>query len=677
VKVPVEWLGELIDIKSIGADKLDTVLTMAGLEVEETHQSAIGPVFVTKVTPNRGDWMSITGVAREAVAALSITSPFPLKQSPILVQSTNGSGIDVSISIEAVHWCSRYAAAVIEIPNLGTSPDWMQGRLIAAGLRPINAPVDVTNYVMIALGQPLHAFDLDKISGQQIIVRAAKEGETIVTLDGTERLLTTEMLVIADSEKPIAIAGVMGGQGSEVTASTKRILLESAHFDPMVVRAAAKMLGLSTDASYRFERHVDPAGVVPALLAAAKLIADSTGGKIVGGHADVYPTPLLPRTIDLRISRASSILGVPETAVVSAEGSLAVLGLTWIGERDHRCVTVPTWRPDIVKEIDVIEEIGRMLGYGDLPETLPPARSSQGGGRDSEQGVLTGKLRNILIGQGLTEIFSHTLSAPSPFDDPVAANSRVKVRSALSAELSGLRQSLVPNLLEAFGRNARLRNADINSFEVGSVFSLSSDGKYVQGLHAAAAISGDYFTAKGIVEAVLTAAGVVNVQSQSEPVHGMHPGRAASLTINGKPLGMVAEVNPFMLTQHLDVPATYGRVSVFEIDLEIVDTISIKDPRYSPLPKFPEVTRDLAMLFDSSVAYGEIEQIAKANAGPFLERVSLQSVYAGERVEAGKKSVALRFVLRAPGRTLTDSDADSAIASVQKALTETLAAEKR
>lgn len=652
---------------------------MAGLEVEEIDQSGIGPVFVTKTTPNRGDWLSMTGVAREAAAALAAHGGVELRASKLGHGNLPKPSLNVPIRIDVPDWCPRYAAMIVEIKHPGTSPSWMQERLTAAGMRPINAVVDVTNYVMLELGQPLHAFDLDTMAGPEILVRAAREGESIVTLDGKERTLTPEIMVIADQEKASAIAGLMGGEGSEVTESTRRVLIESAHFDPMKVRAAAKSLGLSTDASYRFERFVDPSGVTRALLAAVKLIAELTDGEIIDGCTDLYPKPIVPRRLQLRAKRAEQILGMPLTGG-KGDAGLNVMGFHFEPGDDPvigRTVVVPTHRPDITLEIDLIEELGRMIGYENLPETLPPARSSHGGGHDSPEGKLIALFRNILIGQGLTEVFTHTLAAPSAFDNPAQSNARVKIRTALSAELSGLRQSLVPNVLEVFGRNARLRIADISIFEVGKVFSTSGPGKFSETLRAAAVVQGDYFAARGITENVFAALKIdfPNVFATTET--GMHPGRCADLTIDGSRVGMIAEVVPDMLDEHLGVPGNLGRVSAFEIDLSAICQYIPSNIRYYPAPRFPEVTRDLAMLFDADVHYGKIESVAKLAAGEYLESVALVSVYTGERIGEGKKSVAIRFTLRADDRTLTDADADSALVAAETALAQQLGALKR
>ncbi len=684
MRVPLAWLQKhtALNLDDIGLERVAHGLTMAGLEVEEIVDSAVGPVLVTKVTPNRGDWLSMKGVARELDAIFpdeSRTEP-ESGDGALYAGARPDSLPNLPIRIDVIDWCSRYAAKIVELSApVGPAPQEIQDLLTAAGVRPINAVVDYTNYVMLGEGQPLHAFDLDTLTGPEIIVRAARSGERIVALDGVERQLDPSMMVVADAEKPVAIAGIMGGRDTEITASTRRVLIESAHFDPMVVRAASKKLGLSTDASYRFERFVSPNLVQFALGSAASLIGKLPGATELPQLTDSFPVTPPHHTIQVRDTRAAAILGVPEESVRSVDTSLQKLGFRWkrneqSGEREF---AAPAWRNDILKEIDVIEEIGRMIGYHTLPETLPPARSTSGGGRDSPEGLLTGKTRSILMGQGLTEIYSHTLSAPSAFDDPAATENRVKIRSALSAELSGLRQSLIPGLLETLARNARLRNTGVDLFEVGSVFWTGAGEGYSQGLRAAVAVQGDYMRARGIAENLFAAMGIAfpDVTAHIQP--GMHPSRTALLTLNEQEVGYIAEADPDMIAEHLDLPAAFGRVGCFEINLDRVAELTPGPASYFPLPKYPEVTRDLAMVFDADAPYGTIERVAKLAAGEYLESVSLASIYTGDRIEAGRKSVALRFTLRAQDRTLTDADADDALLSAQNALIENLGASLR
>ncbi len=675
MKLPIEWLREFVETP-LDDDALAAALTMAGLEVEETTPSDDGPVFHTKVTPNRGDWVSVLGTAREASAALDL--PLSRQPAPLPDESADVTRW-VGVRVEDPALCPRYTGKLIRNVVFRPSPEWMQKRLTAAGMRPLNIVVDVTNYVMLEMGQPLHAFDYAALPDGQIVVRRAREGEAMATLDGVERRLSPEMLVIADQNKPVAVAGVMGGGETEVSETTKHIFLESAHFDPSTVRRTAKALGLTTEASYRFERFVDPALAPVALERACDLLAELADGEVVLGRIDLYPNPLAERVIALRPARANAILG---TALGGGEisGSLRRLGLAVDASSATLSVTVPSFRPDLVQEIDLIEEVGRMVGYAALPETLPAARGAGGG--DAPAGLFAARLRAVLVGLGLSEALTHSLAAPSPFDDPETAETRVQIRQALSAELSGLRQSLVPNLLDALARNGRQRQADVRLFEVGKVFALGDGpGKYAEPRRVAAVLTGgtaDFFAAKGIVEALAAALHLPPLTFTATERAAMHPGRCAAVSLHRASLGFVAEADPDALKEHLDIPAGTGRVAVLELDAD--GLLAHADParRYTPLPRFPATTRDLAVVVDLETPYGAIEAAAREAVNSALtEAVTLQSIYSGERIEDGKKSVALRFTFRAADRTLTDAEVDAEVAAAAELLRKRVGAERR
>ncbi|MGI4789919.1 MAG: phenylalanine--tRNA ligase subunit beta [Janthinobacterium lividum] len=675
MKIPIEWLREFVNTP-LDDDALAAKLTMAGLEVEEITASDDGPVYHTKVTPNRGDWVSVVGSAREAAAALDITlsrqmSPLPDESEDI----RRWAGVRVEDPV----LCPRYTGKLIRNVVFKPSPPWMQARLTAAGMAPRNVVVDVTNYVMLELGQPLHAFDYATLPEGQIVVRSAAEGEKITTLDGTERSLTPDMLVIADRNQPVAIAGIMGGSETEISETTKHVFLESAHFDPGTVRRTSKTLGLMTEASYRYERFIDPALAPIALERACDLLAELADGEVVLGRIDLYPKPLREQVISLRPSRTNAILGtqLDEAAIA---GSLRRLGLAVEASSEPLVVTVPTFRPDLVREIDLIEEVGRMIGYDTLPETLPTT-GGRGGG-DAPMGRLTAYLRTLLIGLGLSEAMTHSLAPPSAFDDPREEAHRVQIRQALSAELSGLRQSLVPNLLEALARNLRQRQPEVKLFEVGKVFSLGKEaGEYLEPRRAAAVLTGpsiDFFTAKGLVEALGTALHLPRLDFAADERPQMHPGRSAAVSLSGQILGYVAELDPDEAKAHLDIPATAGRIAIIELDADVL--LAHADPvlRYTPLPRFPATSRDLAVVVDLATPYGLLENTAwEAVSAALTESITLQSIYTGDRVAEGRKSVALRLTFRASDRTLTDAEVDAQVSAAESLLAEKAGAERR
>lgn len=662
---------------------------MAGLEVEEIHASDDGAVFHTKVTPNRGDWMSVVGSAREAAAALDL--PLGWHAAP-LPEENEDVRRWAGVRVDAPALCPRYAGKVVRNVSIKPSPEWMQKRLTAAGMRPLNVVVDVTNYVMLELGQPLHAFDYDTLPEGRILVRPAGEGEAITTLDGQERALPPETLLICDRDRPIAVAGVMGGSESEVSDKTRHVFIESAHFDPGSIRRTAKALGLSTEASYRYERFVDPELVPIALERACELLADLAGGEVVLGRIDLYPHPASARAILLRPARVNAILGT-ELSEVAIANSLRRLELIVDASAEPLSVVVPTFRPDLTAEIDLIEEVGRMIGYETLPETLPPARGAQGG-VDSPDALFAAQVRSALTGLGLQEALTNSLVAPSPLEDDATQDRRVQIRQALSAELSGLRTSLVPNLLDVLARNLRRKQNDLRLFETGKTFALGAgQGSYDETRRVAAVLTGlavprswetpnpaplDFFTVKGLVEGLTHFLRLPPATFVPERRQGMHPGRCAAVSIAGRTVGFVAEVDPDFITTELDAPAGTGRVAVFELDADALRALCGSAPRFHPLPRFPAVSRDLAVLVDMATPYALLESTSRQAADPrLLSEISLVSVYTGERIPAGRKSVALRLTFQSDDRTLTDAEVDAQLAAVRVQLTERAGAEER
>jgi phenylalanyl-tRNA synthetase beta chain len=676
MKVAVEWMRSFGDFSELTDEQLADKLTMAGLEVEETLGTGESAVFVTKVTPNRGDWLSVYGVAREASAATSLPLNKQISLSGLpLADDIGGFTVDVRNNVR----CPRFGAAVITGVNYNPSPQFIQNRLILAGMRPLNAVVDITNYVMLELGQPLHAYDQSTLAGNKIVVRDAVDGEVITTLDGVEHKLSADILVIADVEKPIAIAGIMGGGATEVTPSTHDIVLEAAHFDASAVRRGAKLLGITTEASYRFERFVDPELVPVALARAIELIVKYAGGTPLESSIDRQASKVLPKKIELRTSRVNKILGLSLSQENVAK-SLARLGLAVELQGENIEVQVPTFRPDLTGEIDLIEEVGRMVGYWNLPETVPDRPGTLA--RDFDKGEFDTTLRNIMAGQGLVETYSHTLGSDSPFDDPSFASQRVVVRSSLSSELSGLRVTLLPHLLDALALNLRHGAGIVRLFETGKVFLRNGDSGYEEPRHISAVFSGggaDYSSAKGLVENLLDSLNIKNVSFVASGRFGMHPRRCSDVVADGIKAGYVSEIDPYLASEQLELPPSTGRIAAFELDVEILRTLHerVAVGSYEALPKFPSVTRDIALLYGLDVAYGEIKEIVAEAAGILLEEISLLSVYTGDRVAAGYKSIAVRLTLRSRTRTLTESDAEAIVTAVKQALTEKFAAKDR
>ncbi len=684
MKISVNWLREYLPVPEdpTALSAFNDVLTMAGLEVEETFDSPDGVALFTKVTPNRGDWASVYGTAREASAARNLPlAPYPgyATRVPELTGNTAKNG-SASAIVEATELAPRFSLTVVRGVKVAPSPAWLQNRLLAAGMRPINNVVDVTNYVMLETGQPLHAFDLATLPGGVIVVRVARPGETLRTLDGVDRALDETMLCICDADKPVGVAGVMGGASTEVTDATTDILLESAHFDPLSVRRAAKKLGLRTEASYRFERYVDPFLVPAAALRAAKLLEDLAGGTVEGERLDVVSKRFTPRRVVARVERIRKLLG----ADVSRDAAIA--GLERLGISVERaagaidCV-IPAWRPDITREDDIAEEVGRIaLGYDNLPETRPPVRS--GSGADSRKGRFTALVREALIRAGLQDVLTHSVVPPSPLDLEDAAK-RVTIRLPLTEYLSGMRTSLLPNLLKIVGNALAGDIKDVAIFEIGPVYHRAEDSTFHEPLRITGAVTGsailrtwgvkqdalaaDFYFAKGVVVELLDALGVGNgVTFGPAVLPNLHPGRTARILRGGAVLGHIAELSETTA----EANGLPRHVYIFDLDGErLLDAWDdAASARYVPLSKYPSVTRDVAPVFDKSVAFAEIERVAREAAGPLLERFALTDVYEGANMGTDKHALTLRFTFRSPSETLKEMEVEAALASVRDAL---------
>ena len=631
------------------------------------------------VTPNRPDCLSVVGIAREVAALYGL--PFGVPE-PELTEAGHRASELASIAIEDAKGCPRYLARVITGVHAGPSPWWMQRRLLACGMRPISGPVDVTNYVLLERGHPLHAFDLNALRGRAIVVRRARKGEDrFLTLDGVERMLTREDVVICDAERPVAIAGIMGGAETEVGEETTDILLESAYFAPERILRTARRLGLRTEASVRFERGADPEAVPSAAARAAQLLAEVTGGTVAPGAIDVYPKPIKVRPIRLRVARANEILGV----TIPADEIRA--GLTSLGcrvesqTRTSLRVAAPTFRPDLRGEIDLVEEVARRYSYDRFPTTLPA--SGRAGGLTREQ-TLRRLARRLLLGAGLSE--AHTLSmVPPRLPDRLSLPAdhpwrrTLSISNPLSEEESVLRPSLVPGLLLAAAKNVARRNLTVALFETGTVFipNANSDELPDEPLRAAWLLTGpaptgwhgphrelDFFDAKGVVERLAAGLGAIGIALKPAEVSPMHPGRSARITVSGQEAGVVAELHP-LAARALDLP---GRVAIGEVDLRPLFAAA-REAAPGDLPRFPAVARDLAVWVPSEIPAAAVEQKVRDAAGSLLEDTTLFDVYHGDAIgRPGMVSLAFSLSFRAPDRTLTDAEVSERMGAVEEAV---------
>ena len=636
-------------------------------------------ILEIEITPNRPDALSVVGVARE-VAALT-GAPFRFPQIAVKEGETDVAKM-AAVEILDPDLCPRYAARVITGLTVKPSPPWLAQRLRSVGLRPINNLVDVTNYVLWEMGQPLHAFDYDTIAQHKIVVRRARPGERLTTLDGQDRALAAGMLLICDAERPVAVGGVMGGASTEVTARTTTVLLESAYFNPGSIRSTARTLGLHTDAAYRFERGADIEGLREALDRAAQLMADLGGGTVAKGVVDVYPGPKPRPRIALRRSRIERVIGVcpPHEEVVRI---LQALGFAVDDSGLALQVVVPSFRRDIVQEDDLVEEVIRVWGYDKIPSTL-----SGGGAREPvirPAGLtLASAITAALTSAGLYQAVSYAFADPARLKAMgwEAPEALITLQNPISAERSVLQPSLAPGLLEVVALNGSRQNPDVRAFEIGQTFAPhreeDGDRPAHEELWLAVAMTGqraarawhaprervDVYDAKGAAELAVHAAGVAEMETTpyapGEGPRYLEQGRAAALSVDGRPVGWFGEV-ALGVREVFDLPAP---VFLAELSLTALLDLPRREVRYQPLPRFPAVQRDLAVIVPAEVTAGQVEVAIRSMKLPLLSRITLFDVYEGGQVGAGKRSLAWSLTFQAADRTLTDKEVNELHAKI-------------
>lgn len=641
-------------------------------------------VLDVSITPNRADLLSIRGIARE----LAVVTGAVFKDKTVIVDEA-GANIDAAVSVLIADGapCNRYCARVIKGVTIGPSPDAIRKRLEAAGIRAINNVVDVTNYGMLETGQPLHAFDLDKVDGRRINVRLAREGELIQTLDGKTRTLDPSMLVIADASAPIALAGVMGGKHSEVSDATKDVILEAAWFEPSVVRRTAKKTGLSTDSSYRFERGVDIGGVSSALDMAAGLIVKVAGGVVAKGAIDLYRQRPAESLIRFRTKRAEKILGMTlnDGACLEIFNALGIK-IKEVMEGEY-LLAAPSFRVDIKTETDLIEEVARVNGYDKIPVDEPVARlTPPASGRLTQ---LKSHVAGLLVGAGFYEVVNYSFVARPLFELATSAGVKaVEVLNPISDEQSVMRPSLVPSLLENLRYNLQRKNDDVRIFEFAPVF--ASDHKESTGVKEVWRISGliygpryaeawnsvkdwtDFYDCKGVVERLFnglgTGASAMRPLLPSNNITILHPGKSAAVFLDEKEAGYVGELHPDVMARFDIKRPAY----VFELDanaiLSVDATKAGRRRDYTAVSRFPESVRDIAFIISDSLPYENIVEAIRKLDAKLIESVSVFDVYYGQGIEHGNRSMALRVVYRSTERTLTSEDVDALHAKVAQAL---------
>lgn len=655
MKLTLGMLKEYVET-SRSAEEIGDLLTMTGFELEGIETVEGEPVLDISIMANRGDAASVLGLARELLAKDPESKPtelyeraqsrFARDEGPMRSEEFG------SVEIETPS-CTRFSFRIFEDVENGPSPEWLQKQLRQIGQRPISLLVDLTNIVMMEVGQPMHAYDLPKVAGQKIIVRQAKEGEKLTTLDGEERELNPGHMIIADTERAIGIAGVMGGLDTEVSATTKTCLLESAHFSNISVRATRTELGMHTEASYRFERHVDPAGTITGLNRFAELYAQITGKEAVSGVVDLWPNPPMHKEVSLDLDRANELLGmeVPED---EARGALKRLGF----DVREEAVGVPTWRSDIEREEDLTEEIGRVYGYDRIPEALPAGSVSGGGliGAVAHQE----HLRQRAMAAGLDEAVCHTLGMEHPLDK---CAEKTRVRTPHSPEMAELRCSILPGLAQTAARNG----GQAMVFEAGHVFMGQREWPEV-GILMAGSLSdagwhgrkGDagFYDLKGVIEAMEP--GATYEPSDDER---LHPTRQARIMRGGEPIGVMGELDPLVAEQC----GLEGTVCVAEIDIDASHRTADHELAYTPISRNPAARRDIAVVAKKSVSFADLEGALKHD---LLEDAWLFDVYEGKGIEPDERSLAIALQLRKMGGNLTDEEANQARDQIVQALAE-------
>ncbi len=618
-----------------------------------------------EITPNRPDCLSVLGLAREAAATFHKELHLPDPQ-------VKGSGDDInkylSVSVENKELCKRYIARVVKNVTVKESPRWMRERLRASGVRPINNIVDITNFVMLEYGQPMHAFDLELVKDGKIIVRNAKDGEVLTTLEGTEHKLTSDMLVIADAEKPSAVAGVMGGEYSGISDNTKIIVFESANFVGSSVRTTSRKLGLRTESSGRFEKGLDAQNCLPAIQRACQLMEELGIGEVVDGILDVDNSNYQPLTLHLDAAWTNAFLGtdLPESEM---QRILRDVGFGVNGNE----ISVPSFRSDVLHKADLAEEVARFYGYNKMLTTIAKGNPQ---GQYSPFQKFEQTIHNALLAQGMYEVMTYSFISPKYYDkiclpqnDP--SRKSVVIRNPLGEDTSIMRTNAIPSMMEVLARNYNNRNAKASLYEIGNEY-IPVEGEalpnevpnVILGMYGDDV---DFFNLKGIVENLLEVLAIRDYDVAAVTTNPtFHPGRCAVITLDGEELGILGQIHPTVCANYGMKKAAY----VAKLNMNRLFAAENEEKVYTPMPKFPASTRDLALLCDDSLPVLTVEKAMKAAVGKIMEHVELFDVYKGSQIPDGKKSMAFSLSMRAADRTLTDEEVNAAMERVLKAMEE-------
>ena len=627
-----------------------------------------------EITPNRPDCLSAIGLAREAAATFD--APLSLHQ-PVVKGGAEGSLAELlDVETPAADLCPRYTARMVRNVKIAPSPKWMRERLRAMGVRPINNIVDITNYVMLEYGQPMHAFDYRYVKGGKIIVRRAEEGEKLTTLDGKEHTLNANHLVIADEHRAVGLAGIMGGENSEIVADTTDVVFESACFDGTCIRKGALALGMRTEASAKFEKGLDPMNTLPAVERACELVELLGAGEVVDGTIDILNYVPQPRVLKLEPERINGLLG---TDVAEDEMVSILKKLDFQVEGDQ--VTVPSWRADVIGMADLAEEVARFHGYNNIPSTLMRGQTTLGGFGEEEK--LERQLGSMCRAMGYDEIITYSFISPTCYDKinwPADYHRRnsLKILNPLGEDTSIMRTTTLPSMLEILTRNYNYRNQNVKLYEVGRVYQPGGkDGLALESKVLTLGAYGsdmDFYTMKGAVEAILDDLRAEDITFRTgtgiPELVSYHPGRVAEVWAGSNCVGYFGQIHP-LVDQNYGVD---GELYCAELALDELANAKGADPEYVPLPKFPSVTRDIAVVCEEKVTVGQLEDCIRSAGGKLIQQITLFDIYRGKGVDEGKKSVAFNLVLRADDRSLTGEEADADVKKVLEALASQLGA---
>ncbi|MCC6347608.1 MAG: phenylalanine--tRNA ligase subunit beta [Nitrospirales bacterium] len=707
MRVPFEWLKDFLPL-TVSPEAAAQKLTMAGLEVEALERTGEDVIFEVNVTPNRADCLSMVGIARELSAAYGLRLTLP--EHDVVAETGE---LDFNVDILDTALCRRYAGRIVKNLTIGPSPDWMRNRLDKCGIRSINNVVDVTNYVLLELGHPLHAFDLDAIRGHRIrvgtpgMIRGAGAQVTFTTLDGVQRAVPGDALLIWDAEEPIALAGIMGGSATEVNGTTRDIFIESASFDPVSVRKAARTLGVKTESSYRFERGTDIRMLKKALDRAAFLMKKVADGMIYG-KIDLYPKKYAPAGIRVRYEKVERVLGlrIPGEEI---SRSLGALGFTVEERGDAMTVTPPAYRTDVTRDADIMEELARSYGYDRIPAVLPEAvlgEEDRESFRKSTMERIGSALKESFLKSGFTEVINYSFMGVRDLeilgiaaDDP--RTRAVRIQNPLKVEDSLMRTALLPSLLRNVVHNVAHGTREFRLFETAKVFldghpacgGSPGNGRGGELLpderKRLAAVSfrektralypedtPDFFVLKGVFEAVLDDLKITDCTFVRSHEPFLHPGQSADILLGGAKVGYIGALSPVVI-ERLAIKSQKPSLVVIEFDTEALLPFASRDVRYKPLPKYPPIERDTALMVDADLETAAVMSRLREYPSDLIEDTILFDVYQGRNIPEGKKSIAFTIRYRAADRTLRDEEIDSLHSSLVEYIREKTGGEVR